>query len=118
MLLIIQLPSLILVLPMHKDHPPNHDNFIIVKFRKNKTIVNIYFNNFCCFRKLSVASGAGKGKYELKPECYSLYNPFFYHYSKVEKSKVKRKKIKVTIEFQIEEIIVGYSEVLWLKRLW
>ena len=59
-----------------------------------------------------MASGAGKGKYELKPECYSLYNPFFYHYSKVEKSKVKKKKkTQDMMEFQIQEIIVGYSGV-------
>lgn len=44
-------------------------------------------NSLCC-RKLSLSSFPGKGKYELKPECYSVYNPYFYHYSKVEKSKV------------------------------
>lgn len=30
----------------------------------------------------------GKGKYELKQEFYSSYNPYFYHYTKGDKSKV------------------------------
>ncbi|KAL4237392.1 hypothetical protein ACF0H5_002110 [Mactra antiquata] len=51
------------------------------------------------FKKASMAKGpqGGKGKYELKPEFYSSYNPYFYHYTKGDKSKseeaqVKRKK--------------------------
>jgi hypothetical protein len=37
-----------------------------------------------------VGKGAqgGKGKYELKPEFLSSYNPYFYHYTKTDKSKV------------------------------
>ena len=34
-------------------------------------------------------SSTGKGMYELKPECYKEYNPFFYHYTRAEQSKVK-----------------------------
>jgi len=30
----------------------------------------------------------GKGRYELKPEFYKCYNPYFYHYTKGDKSKV------------------------------
>ncbi|XP_060594831.1 E3 ubiquitin-protein ligase UBR2-like isoform X1 [Ruditapes philippinarum] len=51
------------------------------------------------FKKATVGKGAqgGKGKYELKPEFLSSYNPYFYHYTKTDKSKseeaqVKRKK--------------------------
>lgn len=46
------------------------------------------FNN--C-RKVTVSvkgAQAGKGKYELKPEFYKCYNPYFYHYAKSDKSKV------------------------------
>ncbi|XP_053394416.1 E3 ubiquitin-protein ligase UBR2-like isoform X2 [Mercenaria mercenaria] len=51
------------------------------------------------FKKVTVGKGSqgGKGKYELKPEFLSSYNPYFYHYTKTDKSKseeaqVKRKK--------------------------
>lgn len=30
----------------------------------------------------------GRGVYELKPEYYEQYNPFFYHYSASDHSKV------------------------------
>lgn len=30
----------------------------------------------------------GRGLYELKPDCLKEYNPFFYHYTRVEQSKV------------------------------
>ena len=28
--------------------------------------------------------------YELKEECYAMYNPFFFHYTRTEQSKVGR----------------------------
>lgn len=38
----------------------------------------------------------GKGLYDLKPECLKEYNPFFYHYTRIEQSKTEehiRKKM-------------------------
>lgn len=43
-------------------------------------------NEVADFKKPQVVS-AGKGVYELKPEFYSEYNVFFYHYTKEELSK-------------------------------
>ncbi|ELT88826.1 hypothetical protein CAPTEDRAFT_153753, partial [Capitella teleta] len=42
---------------------------------------------------------SGKGMYELKEECFERYNPFFYHYTRAERSKSEetqrnRKKLK------------------------
>ncbi|XP_050407008.2 E3 ubiquitin-protein ligase UBR2 isoform X1 [Patella vulgata] len=47
--------------------------------------------------KFNKPSGTGKGKYELKPEYFKNYCPYFYHYTKSEQSKSeeaqrKRKK--------------------------
>ncbi|XP_076276967.1 ubr1 ubiquitin ligase [Lasioglossum baleicum] len=54
------------------------------------------------FKKPSQASG-GKGVYQLKPEFYSEYNIFFYHYTKEELSKseeVQRKRRKALGELE------------------
>ncbi|KAI0239314.1 E3 ubiquitin-protein ligase UBR2 [Lamellibrachia satsuma] len=48
-------------------------------------------------------SSTGKGMYELKPECYTEYNPFFYHYTRAEQSKseeMQRKRKKSLNEDQ------------------
>ncbi|XP_052273758.1 E3 ubiquitin-protein ligase UBR2-like isoform X2 [Dreissena polymorpha] len=44
------------------------------------------------FKKLSPATG--KGRYELKPEFYAYYNPYFYHYTKGDKSKSEEMQVK------------------------
>ncbi|XP_052769327.1 E3 ubiquitin-protein ligase UBR2-like isoform X1 [Mya arenaria] len=41
-----------------------------------------------------VSQSAGKGRYELKPEFYESYNPYFYHYTKGDKSKSEEMQIK------------------------
>ncbi|XP_076675682.1 ubr1 ubiquitin ligase [Andrena cerasifolii] len=54
------------------------------------------------FKKPSQASG-GKGVYQLKPQSYSEYNVFFYHYTKEELSKseeAQRKRRKATEELE------------------
>lgn len=52
-------------------------------------------NRVATFRK---PHGTGKGIYEINPDCYAHYNPFYYHYSREEQSKAeeaqrKRKKL-------------------------
>ncbi|XP_014208989.1 E3 ubiquitin-protein ligase UBR2 [Copidosoma floridanum] len=59
-------------------------------------------NEVADFVKPKVAS-AGKGVYKLKPECYSEYNVFFYHYTKEELSKseeAQRKRRKANNELE------------------
>lgn len=36
----------------------------------------------------------GRGLYELKPDCLKEYNPFFYHYTRVEQSKAEEQQRK------------------------
>ncbi|KAL3874810.1 hypothetical protein ACJMK2_037773 [Sinanodonta woodiana] len=60
----------------------------------NETGLEDVVNDVAIFKK---SSGLGKGRYELKPEYYEHYNPYFYHYTKQERSKSeelqsKRKK--------------------------
>ncbi|KAG8196917.1 hypothetical protein JTE90_027621 [Oedothorax gibbosus] len=38
--------------------------------------------------------GPGIGKYELKPEFYKCFNPFFYHYTREEQSKAEEVQMK------------------------
>ncbi|XP_041351534.1 E3 ubiquitin-protein ligase UBR2-like isoform X2 [Gigantopelta aegis] len=48
-------------------------------------------------------SSTGKGKYDLKPEYYKMYCPYFYHYTKAEQSKseeAQRKRKKQAGESQ------------------
>lgn len=47
----------------------------------------LHFGGFFVCRKPTGTSG--KGMYELKEECFERYNPFFYHYTRAERSKVK-----------------------------
>ncbi|XP_011494451.1 PREDICTED: LOW QUALITY PROTEIN: E3 ubiquitin-protein ligase UBR2 [Ceratosolen solmsi marchali] len=59
-------------------------------------------NEVADFKKPQVVS-AGKGVYELKPEFYSEYNVFFYHYTKEELSKseeAQRKRRKTAGELE------------------
>jgi E3 ubiquitin-protein ligase UBR2 len=59
-------------------------------------------NEVADFKKPQVVS-AGKGVYELKPEFYSEYNVFFYHYTKEELSKseeAQRKRRKTVGELE------------------
>ncbi|XP_058788603.1 E3 ubiquitin-protein ligase UBR2 [Phymastichus coffea] len=59
-------------------------------------------NEVADFKKPRVVS-AGKGVYELKPQFYSQYNVFFYHYTKEELSKseeAQRKRRKAAGELE------------------
>ncbi len=47
------------------------------------------FNSFFQTNRNSAPSSTAKGVYELKPEYQSCYSPYFYHYSRSEKTKVK-----------------------------
>ncbi|XP_035225375.1 E3 ubiquitin-protein ligase UBR2-like [Stegodyphus dumicola] len=38
--------------------------------------------------------GPGTGKYELKPEYYKCFNPFYYHYTREEQSKAEEVQLK------------------------
>lgn len=38
--------------------------------------------------------GPGTGKYELKPEYYKWFNPFYYHYTREEQSKAEEVQVK------------------------
>ncbi|GIY02969.1 e3 ubiquitin-protein ligase UBR2 [Caerostris darwini] len=40
------------------------------------------------------ANGPGIGKYELKPEFYKCFNPFYYHYTREEQSKAEEVQMK------------------------
>ncbi|XP_055953214.1 E3 ubiquitin-protein ligase UBR2-like [Argiope bruennichi] len=48
-------------------------------------------NEVADFKK---AHGPGVGKYELKPEFYKCFNPFYYHYTREEQSKAEEVQMK------------------------
>lgn len=48
-------------------------------------------NRVADFKK---ANGPGVGKYELKPEFYKCFNPFYYHYTREEQSKAEEVQMK------------------------
>jgi E3 ubiquitin-protein ligase UBR2 len=68
---------------------------------RHETGVEDVVHDVAIFKKPS--GSGGKGMYELKPECYSQYNPYFYHYSRADQSKseeAQRKRKKAENEDQ------------------
>ncbi|CAL1294338.1 unnamed protein product [Larinioides sclopetarius] len=53
--------------------------------------VETVVNEVADFKK---AHGPGVGKYELKPEFYKCFNPFYYHYTREEQSKAEEVQMK------------------------
>lgn len=69
---------------------------------RHETGMERVINEVAVFRKPQVLS-TGKGVYELKPEFFSEYNVFFYHYTKEELSKseeAQRKRRKTAGELE------------------
>ncbi|XP_064603615.1 E3 ubiquitin-protein ligase UBR2-like isoform X2 [Liolophura sinensis] len=57
----------------------------------HETGIEAVIHNVADFKKPTEEQ---KGKFDLKPECYSRYNPFFYHYSKSDQSKSEEAQLK------------------------
>ncbi|XP_066279397.1 E3 ubiquitin-protein ligase UBR2-like [Branchiostoma lanceolatum] len=67
---------------LSKALPENH---------KHETGMEAVIADVSTFKKPGVT---GMGRYELKPEFYKDYNPFFYHYTRADQSKAKEAQLK------------------------
>ena len=59
--------------------------YTVLTIRAGKTPFSDWYAPLLHYRKPGVT---GRGLYELKPEYFKEYNPFFYHYTRIDQSKV------------------------------
>lgn len=64
---------------------------MLPKDQSGETTMEHIVKEVATFKK---PKGPGTGKYELKPEYYKWFNPFYYHYTREEQSKAEEVQIK------------------------
>lgn len=64
---------------------------MLPKDPNNETGMEEVVNEVASFKK---PQGSGTGKYELKPEFYKCFNPFYYHYTREEQSRAEEVQLK------------------------
>ncbi|KAJ8313258.1 hypothetical protein KUTeg_009175 [Tegillarca granosa] len=60
----------------------------------HETGIERVIHQVATFKNPTEGSMGGKGIFELKPEYYKQYNPYFYHYSRAEQSKSEESQMK------------------------